>query len=301
MGKEEMVRTFDEIVNRAKEIGPKRAAILFPHDADVLHAVMDGMREGLIAPVLVGDTERIISTAQQSGIPIGTMEMIQRVDPQEAADLCLDMMLNNEVSFAVKGNILTTYLYRSLIRVTKHLAPDQAPCTICFHYLPAIKKIFAITDPGVSITPDLASKEKILANTIQVFRSLGYASPCVMVLAVRRFREESSQALEEARLLQQGAAAGKFGPCEFLPHTDLLELAKGGGLHPETFPDIFLVPHINAGNILVKTIDHIMAGIRQCVTVGGGMIVLTPSRSDGYKVRIKNLALGLALASAGRR
>ncbi len=296
-----MIRTFDEIVNRAKEIGAKRAAILFPYNTDVLHAVMDGMREGLIAPVLVGDRERIISLAQQSGIPISNMEMIQRVDPQEAADLCLDMMVNNDVSFAVKGNILTAYLFRSLIRVTKRLAPEQAPCAICFHYLPAIKKIFAITDPGLSITPDLTSKEKILTNAIQVFRSLGYASPRVMVLAAKHLREESSQALEEARLLRQGAAAGKFGPCEFLPYTDLLELAKGDGLNPETFPDIFLVPHINAGNILVKTIDHIMAGIRQCVTVGGGMIILTPSRSDGYEVRIKNLALGLVLATAGRR
>ena len=44
-----------------------------------------------------------------------------------------------------------------------------------------------------------------------------------------------------------------------------------------------------------------MGGIRQCVTVGAGLIALTPSRSDGYKARMGNLALGLVLSESSGR
>ncbi len=72
------------------------------------------------------------------------MEIIHQEDPQEAANLCLDMVIRGEARFVVKGNILTTYLYRALINATKILAPDQIPCTLCFHQVQGINKIFVI-------------------------------------------------------------------------------------------------------------------------------------------------------------
>jgi len=63
----------------------------------------------------------------------------------------------------------------------------------------------------------------------------------------------------------------------------------------DKFPDLFLVPNIETGNILVKTIDHLILGLRQCVTVGAGIITLMPSRSDGYEERILNMAFGAVL------
>jgi hypothetical protein len=66
----------------------------------------------------------------------------------------------------------------------------------------------------------------------------------------------------------------------------------------EDFPDIFVYPNIETGNILCKSIDHIMMGIRQCIAVGAGLIILAPSRSDPNEVRMRNLALGPILMSS---
>ena len=296
-----MYRNFDEIVSKAKELGPLRVAILFPEDLDVMQATAEGMKEGLIAPVFVGEKTHIKAIARKTDLPLGGIEIIHQEYPQEAANLCLDMAIKGEVSFVVKGMILTTYLYRALIEATKKLAPDQTPCTLCFHKVPAINKIFVITDPGVNIRPDLICKQKIVANATQVLRSLGCYTPRVMLLAANRFNGSSSIFVHEAEKLMSLDSEGKFGRCKIDTATNLFEIFEEASISTDSFPDIFLVPNIETGNILVKSIDHILGGIRQCVTIGAGLITLTPSRSDGYESRLGNLALGLVLAASGRK
>jgi len=293
-----MYKNFDEIAVRARELGPKRVAILFPDDADVMRATAEGMREGLISPVLIGEKAHIEAVAKEARLPLEDAEVIDKSDPQGAANLCLDMVMRGEVSFVVKGNILTTYLYRALIRATRQLAPEQTPCTLCFHQVPGINKIFVITDPGVNILPDLTTKKQILANAVQVLRSLGCDTPRIMALAAMHLDGKPSIVADHAERLKSMADKGRFGKCTMETGTTLLEFFDGNRVQAETFPDLFLVPNIEAGNILVKTIDHLIGGIRQCVTVGAGLIALTPSRSDGYKARTGNLALGLVLAES---
>ena len=295
-----MYRNFQEIVAKAKEIGPLKVAVLFPDDPDVMRAARDGAKEGLIEPVLVGNRLRIEAVANEINLPLKEMEILDQGEPQEAADLCLDMVKTGKVAFVVKGNILTTYLYRALIRTTKQLDPDQAPCTLCFHEAPGIDKIFTITDPGVNILPDLTLKEKILVKAVNVLHGLGCARPRVMVLAAHHGYESDTSSVRDAVALKQLAGEGRLGECEVLTAQNLYQAFPGRKVQTEDFPDIFLVPNIETGNILVKTIDHIVLGKRQGMTFGEA-VVSTPSRSDGYEVRMTNLALGLVLAASGSR
>jgi len=174
-----MYKDFDEIAVRARELGPKRVAILFPDDAAVMRATAEGMREGLIRPVLIGEKGHIEAVAKEAHLPIEDVEVNDQSDPQGAANLCLDMVIRGEVSFVVKGNILTTYLYRALIRATRQLAPDQTPCTLCFHQAPGINKIFVITDPAWQMPFRCCD---LLAATL---RGLWPSQPCTLTASLQ--------------------------------------------------------------------------------------------------------------------
>jgi len=293
-----MYHNFKEIVAKAKEIGPRKVAVLFPDDPDVMRAVKDGMKEGLIEAVLVGDRPRIEAVAGEVNLPLHDTEILEQEDPQEAADLCLEMVKTGKVAFVVKGNILTTYLYRALIRDTKQLSPNRIPSTLCFHRVTGIDKIFVITDPGVNILPDLQLKEKILVNAVNALHRLGCARPKVMVLAANHLDGSNHPSIRDAVALRQLAGEGRFGDCEVLAAHNLYLAFPNCAVQTDDFPDIFLVPNIETGNILVKSIDHIALGERQGMTVGAA-VLSTPSRSDGYEVRMTNLALGLVLAASG--
>ncbi len=293
-----MYRNFHDITARARELGPVKVAVLFPYNPEAVQSTADAMHANLITPILVGIKDSISEAGKRSS-DLQRMEIIEQHDPQEAADFCMDMTAQGDVQFVVKGNILTTYLYRALIRKTKERTPDQTPCTLCFHEMRNLEKIFVVTDPGVNILPDMEFKKKILTSAITVVRGLGCPAPRVMVLAAPRIdRSQSISALEAEQLTHLGRQ-GYFGDCEFRQPRDLTAAFPDGKIHAEEFPDIFLVPHIEAGNILVKAIDHLLLGVRQCATIGGGgLITLTPSRSDGYEERMTNIALGVVLSAS---
>ena len=46
----DMHKDVDEIAVRARDLGPKRSAVLFLGDTDVMQSTVEGMREGLITP-----------------------------------------------------------------------------------------------------------------------------------------------------------------------------------------------------------------------------------------------------------
>jgi len=292
-----MYRNFKEIEKRAIELGPKKVAVLFPDDLDVLRSVIDGNRKGLIHPVLIGNRNRIEKVAAQKNLSLNGFEFIDQVDPQDAANQCIELVRTDRVSFVVKGKIITSFLYRSLIRHTQQFAPDQVPCTLCFHQAPGIEKVFVITDPGVNIYPDITVKEKILNNAIYVLYHIGCRQPKVMILSAKHYGDTISAAQKDADILSRLLRKDLIGKCRICESHNFIEAFGNRIIDTASFPDIFLVPNIDAGNILVKGIDHLGGGIRQCVTVGGGILVLTPSRSDGYSARIKNLSLGVVLSS----
>lgn len=295
-----MYRNFEEMSKRAKEQGPCKASILFPNDRDIMRMVVDGARQGLIEPILVGPLKRIKQAAREGNFSLEGIEVREQEDPQQAANLCLAMARKGEVSLVVKGNVLTTYLYRGLIRIAKEFSPSQKPCTLCFHEIPGLEKIFAVTDGGVNIRPDLQTKKKILANAVMVLQRLGCARPRIMILTAPRIFDEPSFYIRDAEALREHSLEGALGQCEIDIAKNLQEAFPERALDVERFPDLFLVPHIEVGNILVKSIDHLGIGIRQCVTVGADIFVLTPSRSDGYETRMLNLSLGIVLATPRR-
>lgn len=291
-----MYRNFEEIVSMAKTLGPRKVAVVFPDDPDVMRAVRDGIQESLIAPVLIGDRDRIESAAHAAGLPLEHVEIIHEQDPQKAADISADMVKTKEAAFVVKGDILTTFLYKALIRNTRESDPHNVPCTLCFHEAKGLDKIFLITDPGVNIRPGVEVKEKILVNALSCFRRVGCSRPSVMMLAAERVDGSDSPALRDAAAIRRSAEQGRLGDCEVLPAHFPPARIPDHERESFSFPDIFLVPNIETGNLLVKSIDHLLSGVRQCVTVGEG-ILLTPSRSDGYEARMTNLALGLVLSA----
>ena len=291
-------QNFDEMVAKARELGPMKVVVTFPDDPDVMRAMMDGMNQNLINPIFVGKVDRIKNVAAEIGLSLGRIDVIEQGDAQKAADLSLDMVSDGEAAFVVKGNIISSYLFRGLVRITKQRTPNQALCTVSFHELPSVDKLFIISDGGVNIFPDSECKAKIIANTVSIMHGLGCPRPKVMVLSAQDAAGSGPQAIHELGEIRQKARDGEIGECEICKAMNLYQLFPDHFVHSDEFPDILIVPNIDAGNIIVKSISHVALGDCQAITSGGGIFFLTPSRSDGYKSRLMNLSLGLVIAAS---
>ena len=55
-----MLKTFDEVIERACQYGPKRLSVAVSQAEDVMTAVEKARQEGLVDGILVGDKEETI-------------------------------------------------------------------------------------------------------------------------------------------------------------------------------------------------------------------------------------------------
>lgn len=291
-----MIRSFQEVLSKAESLPPQRAVILFPHDQAVMRAIKEGLRRKYIDPILVGLKPDIEAVAGEVKLDLKGIEIIHIEDKQKGADFCLDQAIKGKVGLVIKGNILTTYLYRSLIKATKILNPDHVPCTLVFSQVSGIDKLFVITDPGVNIRPNLETKLKMLTNAVSIMKKLGYVKPRVMLFSCKREISTELVSSKEGKRIRDISLKDENYEYLIDENQNLIQAFGNKPFNEDEFPDLFLVPSIDAGNILVKSVDQLFLGLRHAVTVGAGIIILTPSRSDGYEERILNMAFGAVLA-----
>lgn len=79
-----MIKAFDEIIQVAKEKGPKTLAVAVAQDAEVLSAVNAAKDLGIADAILVGDKDGIIKAAEENGIDISKFQIVDEKDKKEA-------------------------------------------------------------------------------------------------------------------------------------------------------------------------------------------------------------------------
>jgi len=82
-----VIRTFEELRERAKGLGPRRVAVVSADDEVALTAAAEALRLGIAVPVLAGDLRKIHEIAEALGLR-GLIERAEFVDaPNDAAAL----------------------------------------------------------------------------------------------------------------------------------------------------------------------------------------------------------------------
>ena len=85
-----MLRSFDEVLSKAKDYGPKKMAVASAGAEDILEAVEAARKEGLTDSILVGDKKEIIQIAEKMGIDFANYEIIDKPDKQKLPDVRLN-------------------------------------------------------------------------------------------------------------------------------------------------------------------------------------------------------------------
>lgn len=111
-----MIRSLQDVADQAREKGPMRVAVLAPEDEEFMLAVKRSWQKGFIEPVLIGNRERIEQVSAKVEFDISCFETITNDDRQAIANLGIGMIFSGELPIASKGQIPTSYIYRSIIR-----------------------------------------------------------------------------------------------------------------------------------------------------------------------------------------
>src|SRR5208337_1242281 len=300
-----VVTNFAGLRQRAQPLGPKRLAVIVADDEVALTAADGALQLGIAVPVLIGNESKIRTKVEALGLS-GLLKGAEFVNAEDGAAVAARMARDGRVDLLLKGHLRTDELLHAVLDKSAGLRTGRLLSDVLLYEdkLAGQLRLVGITDGGLNVSPNLEQKKQIVQNAIEVMRCLGLARPKIAIMSATEAVSESVPSSVDARLLTDMGEAGQFGDTEvFGPlalDCALLEsAARAKGMkHPVVgHADCMVVPNIEAGNLLGKSVKYL--GGSQCahVVVGAKVPILIPSRVESVDDKVNSIALGVIFAA----
>lgn len=300
-----MIRKLDELLAAAKQGQTMRLVVAAAQDEDVLGAVCKAAEEGLIIPILVGDRNAIFEIADREALNISNYEIVDITDLTEAAKASVKMISEGKGDFLMKGLIDTAILLKAVLDKEIGLRTDRLLSHVMIYDVPHYHKLIYLTDGGMNIEPSYDEKVKIVENAIDACKALGTEVVKVAALAAKEKVSEKMPTTVDARKLQELCETGYFGEGVIVEGPLAMDLAvseeaaavKKFSSKIAGDTDILMVPTIEVGNGIGKTLTYLAGAESAGIIMGAKVPVVLVSRADSYEAKLNSIALGSVIAS----
>ncbi len=299
------VENFAQMIELARQKGPKRIAVAAAHDPEVLLSFEEARKAGLeISGYLVGDARAIKEIARQEGVSLVDFEVIHEPDTAKAARTVVLLAREGKADIVIKGQLKTAELLSVALNKEIGLRDKTLMTHVGIFEIPGIDKLIYISDSGVVPYPDVYQKLEIIRNAVEVAHRFGLEMPKVAILAateaVHPKIPASIDALALAKMAEQGWVEGALVDGPMALDTAISEhSARVKGLKSPVAgrADILIVPNVEAGNIMAKGILYFARARMAGHVVGAKVPILINSRADEAETRFLSLAMAIYLST----
>ncbi|TFD92519.1 phosphate butyryltransferase [Jeotgalibacillus sp. R-1-5s-1] len=295
--------TFKEILAKAEAAADVTVAVASAEDHEVLKAVDMALSMNLGRFILTGD-EMKINELIASHFP-HLLEhadiVIRNADSSASAALsAVKAVSDGEASVLMKGHIDTASLLKAVLNKEVGLRTGNVLSHVALFEVPAIGRSIFVTDAAMNVAPDLQQKKQILENAVKVAHGIGLSNPAVAPLAAVEVVNPAMQATLDAAALTQMNRRGQIKGCQVdgplaLDNAVSKEAAGHKGIEGPVAgqADILLVPNIESGNILYKSLMYFGQSKVGAVIAGAKAPVVLTSRADTADSKLHSLALAI--------
>ncbi|NKC33611.1 bifunctional enoyl-CoA hydratase/phosphate acetyltransferase [Falsiroseomonas selenitidurans] len=290
---------------RAAEGGAVATAVVYPTDASSLQAAVDAARAGLIVPVLVGPKARIAAAAQQAGLDIAGLRLVDAPDAPAAAARAVALVHAGEAAMLMKGDLHTEVFLHPVVASGTGLRTARRISHVYAMDVPDYPRLLLLTDCAVSIAPTLAEKAGIVQNAIDLAHMMGIVEPRVAILAAVETVSGRMPSTVDAAALCKMADRGQIsggvldGPLAFDNAISEAAAKEKGIVSPVAGrADILVVPDLEAGNMLAKQLSFLAGAEAAGVVLGARVPIILTSRADSAATHLASCALGVLMVRA---
>ncbi len=294
-----MIRHFDEVLEVARQVGGVRIAVANGANDEVLEAVEMARREGIAEAILVGDVAKTKERMRVRGIEESGYTFEEAKTLEECAQKAVRLVHDGKAQVLMKGLVDTSILLREVLNKEYGLRASSLLSHVAVMEVPRYHKLLTVTDAAMNISPDVSQKAQILRNALQVTRALRIEKAKVAVLAAKEKTDDKMPCTLDAKKLSEMSFAGAVvaGPLA-LDNAVSKESARIKGLTSVVAgdADILLVPDIEAGNILYKTLNFLTDSKGAGVLVGAASPIVLTSRADNEPTKLHSIALAVLMS-----
>lgn len=292
-----MYCNYRQVVEAARAKGPAVISVAVAQDREVLEAVKLAYDEGIASAILVGDAKQIKLLAEEAGLP-SDVRIVNETDNALAALKAVSLVHNGEAQVLMKGLINSSEFLRAVLNKDAGLRTGRLLSHLAVFEIPGQEKLLFVTDGGMNIAPSLEEKKDILINAMLALNDMGLVKPHVAVLTANELVNPKMPATVDAKALADMSISGALPPgivegpialdvavsAEAARHKNIASQVAGK-------VDLMLVPNIETGNAIGKTLIYYAGAKMAGLVLGAAAPVIMTSRAETAEGKLNSIAL----------
>ena len=266
----------------------------------ILKTIMDAESQKLINPVLIGNIEFMRAFIDKHEWSLSKDKLIESYSEEESSKIACEVASRDtglENNIIIKGHLHTDVLMGEYIKKEYNLRiRGKRLSHIWFMTFPNdSRNPIIITDGALNISPSLETKKHILSNVLDYIKKISSFNPYVAVLSATEEKlKQMPSSIEAHDLVEWAKINHSDTPVEgpfALDNAISQESAKIKGTLGKVpgNANVIIVPNIETGNALVKSLVHFANATAGGFVIGGKSPVVITSRSDDEKSRMASI------------
>lgn len=298
---------YDRLIEAVRHLPPIRMAVVHPCSDVAMAAATEAAELGLIDPVLVGPAGKVSEAAAACGADLSRFELHDVPHSHAAAAAAVAMALGGQVEALMKGSLHTDELMGAVVRRDGGLRTERRISHCFVMDVPGHPQPLVISDAAINIAPTLEEKVDIVQNAIDLAHALRLPEVRVALLSALETVNPKVPSTMDAAALCKMADRGQItgavldGPLAMDNAIDAEAARIKGIVSPVAGrANVLIVPDLDAGNMLAKSLSFLAQAYAAGVVLGAKVPVVLTSRADSRTARLASCALAMLLADARR-
>ena len=298
---------YKRLITRCKALAPVPTAVAHPCDESSLRGAVEAAELGILQPILVGPRTRIEAVAAQFHLGISGYEIVDAPHSHAAADMAVQLAREGKAEMLMKGSLHTDELMGAVVRSATGLRTGRRISHCFIMDVPSLDRAIIVTDAAINIFPTLTDKMHIVQNAIDLSIALGFPQPKVAILSAMETVNPDVPSTVEAAALCKMADRKQItggvldGPLALDNAIDLVAARIKQIDSPVAgMADILVVPDLEAGNMLAKSLSFMADADAAGIVLGARVPIILTSRADSVMTRLASCAVAALVAQARR-
>ncbi|MDD4308754.1 MAG: phosphate acyltransferase [Candidatus Cloacimonetes bacterium] len=299
------IKHLSEIAEKAKNLGKLfRIAVAVAEDANTIGALVRGVKDGFVFPILIGNAGRIAELILPEIKDVNAYQIVDIPDEVSATREAVRLVQSGEADVLMKGLVATDKFLKAVLDKEKGLLPPKAVMSYtCALELPKYHKLLFISDTAVLTYPDLDQKIAMVNYSVNIARRLGIAKPKVALVSATEKVTAAIPATFDFALMCKMADRGQIkncimdGPLDVFLACDPSSLEIKGVSSPiNGDADILIFPNLESANSFYKGLMLFGGGELAGLICGTTKPVVVMSRSESENSKYYCLSLACIMA-----
>ncbi|MBE4910433.1 phosphate butyryltransferase [Bacillus luteolus] len=296
----------DILFEKATQFTGKTVAVAAAEDSEVIEAVTEAVNRNLASFLLYGDIEKITKLIKERNpeyLNSDKIRIVHSISDTKSAELAVRAVHTKDADVLMKGHISTATILKAVLNKEYGLRTGSVLSHTAVFEVAGYDRFIIVTDAAMNIEPDLNQKVQIVDNAVKIARSIGIERPKVAPIAAVEVVNPTMQATIDAAALTQMNKRGQIKNCDIdgplaLDNAVSVLAAKHKGIQSEVAgnADILLVPTIDVGNALYKSLIYFANAKVGAVIAGAKAPIVLTSRADSAESKLYSLALAVCSA-----